>query len=269
MQRDSIHRYFSKNEHGDDNDKHVEKLVDHPRTKKIRFDRKKKKFVYDGRLVDGITRPIKDTFFSDYAGIEKRRNGRSSVQVGTRVHRQIHHMIRCEGLWNGHSKTCDCEIKTNPKRLHKYTNKLMDTLRDLDLTPFASEIPVFSSIANVCTQLDMVCYRWWKDPDRRRSVVISLKTGYASGHDRTPSGETMRGPLARVESCPKNHNQVQGACERFILKDEYDIPFDDYFIIYLGHGQEGNDVLIENLTHWATNDDTCRLILKELGNRRT
>ena len=267
MERESIHMYFAKKKTVP-SENHVESLLSHPRTSKIRFDRKKKKFVYDGRMVDGLTRPIRNAFFPDYYGIKRRRNGRSSVEVGTRVHRQIHHVIRCEGRWNDSPRTCDCEIKTNPRRLHKYTKKLLATLDLLNLTPFASEVPVFSSIANACTQLDVVCYRWRKDPDKRRSVVISLKTGYASGHDRSPSGETMRGALSGVESCPKNHNQVQGACERFLLKEEYGIEFDDYFIVYLGHGRDGNGVLIENLTHWATNDETCGSILREIGGRK-
>lgn len=218
----------------------VQSLLEHKRTRGIT--REGHAYVYRGRKMGGLTRRMRSRFFPHYKGIEKHRTGRSGRQNGTRVHRQIYHMIECVRRKDG---KCDCKIKTNPKRLNALTRQAMSKMKELGIEPVASEVNILCRKAGIGTSLDVIGVRWSK-----RSAIVSIKTGYICGHDRDLTGQSMLKPLDAISCSEQNQNCLQGMLESVILEKEYGMPFDDYIIIYLGHGEKG-EASVEYLPRWC------------------
>lgn len=248
MESSSLDRYFKKPTTVD----HVTALLNDERTHNIRQEGNTF-IVYEKERMGGFTRPMRKKFFPDYEEVKKRRSTRSGKKTGERVHRQVYHMIECVGRKGGN---CDCTVKTNPKKLNKWTVQCLDKLKSLEITPAAAEVPIFSKRGRRCTKLDLVGWRW-KGKPQQRSLVISLKTGYSSCYDVDRLGQRMKPPLDDIPSIPKNHNQLQGLLEYATLDEEYKLRFDDYLILYLGHGDDGK-VKTEYLDDWCMSESTRR-----------
>lgn len=209
-------------------------------------------------MMGGLTKLIRRKFYPDSISFKKSKrksggiggNGKSN---GTRVHRQIYHMVVCLGKRN-----CDCEIKTNPKRLNILTTQAFSVFKNLEFTPLNAEIIILSKIGKFCTQLDVIGNRFHGTP-KQRSTIISIKTGYSTEYDKCKGNSRMNAPLDFLLSTARNHNQLQGMLERYILRHEYGITFDDYFIVYLGHSQTG-EPHVEELDKWCLSDDICKQV---------
>lgn len=199
-------------------------------------------YVYKGKKMPGLTRRMKKTFFPHYEGVRRHRSSRSGRDTGTRVHRQLYHVIDCIGRKKG---VCDCTIKTNLNRLHKYTKQALAKMKELGIEPKASEVHILCKRAGVGTSLDIIGTRWGK-----RSVIISIKTGYACGYDKNLDGQMMKSPLRDIECTLKQQNQLQGMLEITDVQIEYGLEFDDYVILYLGHGESG-EAQEEYLERWC------------------
>jgi len=182
-----------------------------------------------------------------------RRSGTSSKEVGIRVHRQIYHVIHCIGyekfkIGDYQIIECNCVVKTNPKRLNKLTLQAFEKMDSLGITPEDAEVPIYCN-GGFCTKLDVVGYRW-KGTRRQTSTIISIKTGYTIGYDRDSRGSVFYEPFEDLKCTSKNKNQLQALAELCILKYDYGMTFEDYFIFYLGKVQDddGNaECLVEPL----------------------
>lgn len=228
----------------DENQGHVDTLLNHERTAMISKDGNA--YVYKNKKYKGFTRLLKAQFYPHYDGVKRRRNGRSSRKNGTMVHRQLYHMIECMRRKKG---LCDCKIKTNPKRLNKYTNQALSKMTELGITPKASEVHILNKLASRCTSLDIIGTRWGK-----RSVIISIKTGYACGYEKNLTNQCMKLPLEEIPCTEQNQNLLQSMLETITLEKEYKLKFDDYILIYLGQGPKG-EAQEEYLPQWCLNSD--------------
>lgn len=216
------------------------------------------------RMMGGLTKLIRRRFYPDAPEFKKKKhnNNRRIIAsrgktTGTRVHRQIYHMIVCVKL-----KSCDCKIKTNPKKLNVLTKQAFQVFKQLEFTPLDAEVMILSETARFCTQLDVIGYKWY-GTSKQRSVIISIKTGYSDNFDKSKGNKMMLEPLNSLLSTAQNHNQLQGMLERYILKKEYGVHFDDYYIIYLGHKKDGS-AHIETLAPWCTSEDMCEKVYSSL-----
>ncbi len=212
----------------------------------------------------GLTRPLRKCFFPRYLGVQKRKSKGSTRAVGDRVHAQIHHRIEC--MRRGRPKEdCQCEKRPRSNRWHRFTKQAFAVFDRLDLTPIAAEVPIISKRGAFATRLDVIAYRWMDDRAKRRSVIISIKTGYTTGRAVNRTGQNMEGPLNAVASTPENHNQLQAMCEMHTLEEEYDIHFDDYILLYLGQNTpEGYHT--ERLSPWTRSKSLRRKVFEQLQN---
>ena len=242
-------------------------LLAHPRTAACSSD-PEGPVRWKGRGYRGITRPLRALFYPDYEEPLKRRHGRSSLAVGTRVHRHLYHKLTClKGCRckkKRHESDCvrRCKCAARPRGLHPYAKQALAKLRELEMVPMGCEVPLVSPSANVATRLDMICVRW--SGPRARSVIVSVKTGYPAGsYDVDANDRTLARPFGSVPSTPKNHNQLQGTCELAILGRDYDIHFDDYVVLYLGHDERGA-AKAEQLEPWAKSEKAQDAVLGAL-----
>lgn len=230
---DSMLKFFSSS---DSNPKSSKELIRHSNGDSVVFvedhfcvlDSEKKLVTWCG-----LTDVIKDIFFRDYSTPnnqwKRKRFVRSGKEIGTRVHRQIHHMHTCIPKEN-----CNCITKTSPKRLNSKTRMAMKFLKDYEITCDATEFSIISRASKCCTNVDMIGRRWVGTP-QEKSVLISWKTGYQMDYDKNKKGQMLSEPLENYSSSPKHHNQLQAILEYEIISREYELNFDDYFVVYLEH----------------------------------
>lgn len=206
----------------------------------------------------GLMKRLKSNFFNDreLAGKIERKRGTSGVQIGIRVHRQIHHLVQCEKTGK-----CDCTVKTYKRRLSKYTKMLFKKLEALDIRPVATEVPVYCGTGRFCTRLDMIGYQGKSNTP----TIVSIKTGYAVGFNRDSRNTTFDKPFDSVSSTSQNINQLQLLGEQQMLEREYGLNFRNCYIIYLGkpakkkkgskkkEKEEPEDVYIETPSSWWGN----------------
>jgi hypothetical protein len=208
----------------------------------------------DGITYPGLISTIHKKFYPSYERVE-RHQGTSSIDTGIRVHRQLYHSIECTS-----KKQCNCQVKTSMKRLNAMTLNAIRKFDELHFTPMAAEVPILCKQWNVGTRLDVVGYLW-KGTPRQTSCIISIKTGYSSGRNRS-KGDHLSKPLDRVKSNEQNHNQLQSLCEHCILRFEYDLIFKRYFIIYLH--KEYEQVEVEEPADWWGDNKTKRSVFDYL-----
>lgn len=157
----------------------------------------------------------------------------SSIQQGLRVHRQLYHATMCciphatapLPLLSPRSQHCIC----TDKKTRKWNQLTLDALQlfsEHSLVPRASELII--AHGPIATRLDVLCER------NGAFVCVSIKTGYSSDLYRNP-GIKMRAPLDRLNDSPQNRNQLQALVEVCILREEYHIDLEDYWILYLGY----------------------------------
>jgi hypothetical protein len=100
--------------------------------------------------------------------------------------------------------------------------------------------------------LDIIGYRY-KGTKGQSSAIISIKTGYSiGGNNAGRLSLSLDYPFTSVKSTPKNHNQLQSLGEYMILKEEYDLRFPQYFILYLEN--DIKDCTYEPPADWWAND---------------
>jgi hypothetical protein len=235
-----------------------DQLLSRPTTKSLLNDNNSP----DGPIaLDRVTYPglistIRKKFYPGYEKVE-RHSGTSSIDTGIRVHRQLYHSIEC-------TKQCNCQVKTNMKRLNAMTLNALRKFEELHFTPVAAEVPILCKVWNVGTRLDVVGYLW-KGTPRQTSCVVSIKTGYSSGRNRS-RGDYLMKPLDRVKSNEQNHNQLQSLCEHCILRFEYELIFKRYFIIYLH--KEYEQVEVEEPAEWWGDNKMKRSVFDHLSINR-
>lgn len=215
----------------------------------------------------GVTHTLKPLFYPDVAGLRTRgegvtkknnRFGTSSMKTGSTVHRHLYHHFSCR-----RKGRCHCKTKSR-KKLTKYAAQAVAKLAEMRLTVEDAEIPVISHSARLATRLDLVGTRW-KGKKNARSAVVSIKTGYAFPGDRGEREEPfLRPPFEKVPNTFENQNQLQGACEVAMLRSDYGIEFDDYFVLYLGRGPSP---IVERLKPWAKSEKTAKKMMQVLKTR--
>jgi hypothetical protein len=216
----------------------VQELLTHPLTKEIELGEHTFTWKQPGqepKQMFGVTKPLAKKFYPDYdAPCSSSYSTASGKETGTRVHRQIFHMVECVKRRSG---ACICKgTRTHQSRLHRWTKQALDEFKRLDITPEAAEIPILSKTAEHCTAIDVIGTRY-KGTPREKTVHLSMKTGYKVGYDDNKTKKKMHVPLNETISAPKYHNMLQILIEKMILEVEYGIVFDEHIIVYLGKGE--------------------------------
>lgn len=208
----------------------------------------------------GVTRTLKNLFYPDIstaAVSKKRRFGTSSMKTGSTVHRHLYHHFSCKK-----KRLCYCKTKSR-KTLTPYATQAIKKLNEMKITVEDAEVPVISHSTRMATRLDLVGTRW-KGETGERSVIISIKTGYAFPGDKGElEGNVMEHPFDKIPNTFANQNQLQGACEVAMLKNDYRIEFDDYYLLYLGKPK----ATVERLEKWAKSETTVNTMMTVLKNR--
>jgi hypothetical protein len=173
----------------------------------------------------GVTNALRESMYPTFQTDHRFYYGSSSAELGTRIHRQIYHVVMC----GDYEK---CETKT--VKLHPWVKKAFDLLISEKLYPESCEVPIISEIGLKATRVDMICTRNKGDPDRESSVLVSVKTRHRGlQYDLEDPFNMLEPPFEKVYSNPKNHDQLQLCCETAILRHEYKIEFDEHLILYL------------------------------------
>ena len=243
----------------------------------------------DKKKYPGITTALKKIFYNHYNGgnsddISKnnidmnnniKRHTNSNKKKGTMIHRHIYHLIHCvkkttttptTDVNKNNKKTqkikpkiiCECNpIKT--KKINKSAKQAMQALKDYNIVPIESEVPIISKTIDYGTALDIV----GKCKNTGKYVIISIKTGYYNNTVNKSTIENMSPPLQDITNSPYNHHQLQALIERAIVKYDYNTTIDDYYILYLDNDVFGNYKMVK-MENWCKQDALCLKIFRIL-----
>ncbi|MCJ7637750.1 MAG: hypothetical protein MUO21_09705 [Nitrososphaeraceae archaeon] len=134
----------------------------------------------------------------------------------------------------------------------------MQALKDYNIVPIESEVPIICEHIDLATSIDIIGL----NKSTNAPVLISIKTGY-NNNIQKKTIQKMNTPLHEIDNCPLNHHQLQGLIERYILKREYNITINDYFILYLNHDIFGNYKMMK-MESWCKNDKLCEDVLLKI-----
>lgn len=217
----------------------VTELLKHPKTSVIRQHERSKKFIYRGKVYNGLMSTIKKKFLvpSLYEAMyknNKQRKTASTLEIGKRVHRQIHHMVMCKD-------TCDCETRTIPSRLNKWTKAFFAWCESQKIVPVATEVPIVCEKRGFATRIDFMGKQ-----DGTLTVKISLKTG----HDYATfdsSIHRLNSPYDKIPATYRVLNQIQSLYEDTVLYQDYGLRFDKSYVVYVGinNSPTGDEIYVD------------------------
>lgn len=259
-QQPTLYRFFTVQKKESTHEiKHIDTLLEDERTKSIHKD-KDNNFVLKGKKYGGITKPLRKKFYRHHDENSMRsKYSNSNREKGTLVHRHVYHAVHCVTI-----NRCECTIKTPTRKINKFAKQALDTMKAYNITPIDSEVPIISNKMNLGTSIDVVgMINNPHDNTKSRPVIISLKTGYRNTMN-TKTFENMSSPVSHLDNSPYNHHQLQGLVERYILKKEYNMQIDDYFIFYLGNEIGTNECKPYKLESWCFDDKLCDKIFEKM-----
>lgn len=242
-----------------DND--ITNILTHKNTILTSYSHKEKSFIHNGIKCNGMTYLTKKIFYNHHEtskNISTLKSRRSSKLKGTMIHRHIYHIIHCK------SKCVCYPIKT--RKLNKIAVDAISIMKRHGIKLIDAEIPIYSNILKSATSLDVIG-SIIKD-DIERPVVVSIKTGYNDVLFKDKTITNMDNPLTLIDNNPYNHHQLQALFERMILKKEYDITVDDFYILYLDHTSIGDHIMYK-LENWCKNDSLCNQIVEIYNTKKT
>lgn len=216
--------------------------------------------VVDGRRYPGITKILRDTFYSKYKPpVKYRRKGRSisSKERGDTTHRQLYHAFQC--LRVSSKKSCDCKSRFG-KRTSDRSEKcpavilLGEFLKRHHLEFWQGEMPVAWAELGIGTFVDGVA----RHRLTGRLYVLEFKTGYPKESRRRASStmafqdDCKMDKANHLSNCPYNQHQLQlwfgvEALRRTVEKNQI---VEDGILLYFD--REGVDVEWHN--QWRIHD---------------
>ena len=227
----------------------VQRLLRHPRNKHISQDEHTHAFWIDKRIrLGGLTRRLKARYYPDWEPPRRiRRAGQSGRVRGDVVHRQLFHMVHCVPR-----NQCTCvglKRRTMAIRQNKYTKQVLECLREEGIRLVDGEVPVYCIRGRWATRVDFIGYR--ERPGMpRRSVLVSLKTGYYwyRKRERRHHGQVyLCAPYGHLPATPHWQHQLQLQAEHRLLRTEYDVHFDEAIVLYVGADKDAKRAILEPL----------------------
>lgn len=199
-------------------------------------------------------------------GSKTKNKGPSTKVLGSLIHRHVFHQLEC--MRNG---SCTCVPRT-PNVANAQASKLIQVIKDKGWIPVRSELAIMSSTIELATRVDLICF----DPDVRRFVLVSWKTGYKNIVTQMSQGtdmdgcDPMRAPLDFVPDNDRSRNQLQLLCEYLILIKEYGMDLVQALIVYIRFDEDDeNRVVIDTAASWWWNKpELCDSVWEALKERK-
>ena len=201
----------------------------------------------------GLTRRLRELFYPNHLAPRRVRDHGSSRVAGTRLHRQIQHMVACKK-----AGTCSCGLqkstKKNPKLIYVPPPRVaagakvaLRALREHGLEPCASEVVLSRVKSCVATAADLLCQTlplpnvrtevFSPSPYEPSLVLVSLKTGYQKGYNICRGKQRLQAPFSDVPSSPRTHHQLQLLFEGLLMERESGVAPDYSAVLYLLKGE--------------------------------
>lgn len=204
----------------------ISALINHPNTNKITFDPLIKRFLFDGKEYDGLMSSIKlklvpkDVLHGLYYC---QTNTKSGTNNGTRIHRQIHHIVTCTSR-----NSCDCDVKMG--RQNKWVKLFFSVMARYGIEVVRTEVPVVSVKYGIITKIDGLGYKTTKNG--KLTVKISVKTGF-NFKTMDCGVHKLNPPFASARATHRLINQLQSFYENVLIQSAYGLQFDESIIVYL------------------------------------
>ena len=187
-------------------------LLHHPRNKQVRKQPWMGYIIVDSKKrLEGLTKPLKAVFYpyQKCASTGGARTGGSAR--GNMADREIAALVNHGTIpANGFSK---------------YTIRILEYLRRLQLQPFASQFIVYDDNIGIATELDLLCVDHTA-PATDNVVNVQVKTGFDLNYEAN-DGEFLSSPyvanskLARIHKNHRNCHQLQNLVEHMIVQLNY------------------------------------------------
>lgn len=174
----------------------------------------------------GINSKLKFLYYPKYKKHNNKRrystlNKGSSSKIGERVMRQL---VKVTGI---------TKKKPRPKRLHKFTQRILQELEDeMKHTLVAAELPVQLVAWRRITQADLIT----RCP-KGKFYMWEIKTGYPIGGFRKQG--KFKAPLQNVDNTKYNHWELQRHYTHIALKEAGICIHDSGILHVRSHAQKG------------------------------
>lgn len=206
----------------------------------VRFDKRRKVLVNDGRSLKGLTALLKQTFYPRYVytrpkhlpdlTVEKQcKRIKGSRRVGTGFDSKITDTVRlqqrykldprcfwslnCDKMLPARVTAADRKrIAAVAKRRNPYVQRFWRLMRVYEWTPISTQVPVRHDTLRIGTMVDVLC----KDKHNNYKL-LELKTGFESYYD-TSSGRKLSSPFDHKSDCPRNQHQLQLAATEHMYR---------------------------------------------------
>lgn len=166
-----------------------------------------------GRCLRGITKALHERYGGGHLA---KRVGRSSRDLGTRVHRELHAWV------------------ANPRSrrrcaLHPWTRQALEVLDAHGLRPLGTEVPV--AHGGIGTRVDLIARRVL----RGGCALVSVKTGVRRGPDAGPR-RALPPPFSEFKRCERTLDDLQIATESGLARKGHGVLFDSAYVLEVPAG---------------------------------
>lgn len=248
----------------------LERLLAHPDRTRIQFDARSRCFRYEGRVVTGLLRPLKRSFWPQYSWKKANtdsvrkfcrrdpslRHQRAGLQRGSRVHVQIELLTNegVEGLVRAQSHR---NARRKKVEVEPYTMKLLLALRRYKMRPMASEVCLYDNSLRIATKADLLCI-----DDKDRLVLIETKTGFLGSWNRASRPmQKMQG----LSDSPRNQALTQLLFTKNMIEQTYGTTVDRAFVMRIDEDGVTPEALPSDFTRRSS---TFRAVVREAQTRR-
>jgi len=248
----------------------LEKLVTHPRNRRVHFRRttthkdavtgrsvSHKAFLVDKNLCfDGITKPLKQVFWTSYAAPSVKDAVRASSsrasggchgggcgkEHGVRVHEGLERLIRAV-----HGKLKRNNGTPTVAHVDPCAYRILCALVKRRIVPLVAEFAIFDEYSGLATAID--CVAW--DVDGAGLVAVEVKTGHVgqTNYSSVLRNAHFRAPMEAVPDSALNRAATQLLMSMLIVARRYGVQFDRGII--LRPLSEKNQVQLYEMPEWT------------------
>jgi len=191
----------------------------------------------DGASLRGITKRLYDRYGGGHL---TKRIGRSTPELGLRVHREVRDWVAGE---------------RRVASLHSWTLQAIALLDARGLRPVSAEVPI--AHGKLGTRVDLVVRRAIQGD----YALASLKTGIRRGPDAARR-LALPAPFSDIKRCERTLDDLQIAAERGLARKGHRVLFAAAYVIEVPEG------VIREAPAWTSNEEKQDALLRDLEGRK-
>lgn len=198
-----------------------------------------------GVPLQGITKALNSIYGGGHL---IKRSGRSSIELGTLVHREMY-----EWVIEGSRAPSTPKAPSARKPRHRWTEQAIELLEANGLLPSAAEVPLAHD--KLGTRVDLIAKRvLWGG-----YVLVSLKTGVRRGSEAPRKRRALPAPFSDLDRCERTLDDLQITAERGLARKGHGVLFDAAYVLEVPEG------VLRRVPAWTADEARQDALLEALS----